>query len=162
MTNKKEKGLMAMPAVVLFTFTFAIVAIAIALVTANNVVLTKTYILNETRADMTLYNFLIDNTCSKTKITNAELLSIGIMQQKKVNEEIEINYGGIEEIKIFEDCIITFFDKIEYKKDYYFSATDKITTMTIGDATLEGTTTITYIPSLDDTQIKITLVREYD
>ena len=66
MTNKKEKGLMAMPAVVLFTFTFAIVAIAIALVTANNVVLTKTYILNETRADMTLYNFLIDNTCSKT------------------------------------------------------------------------------------------------
>ena len=158
MRNKKNKGLMAMPAVVLFTFTFTIVAIALGLITAKEVVVTKTYILNETRADMNLYYFLTDNTCSKTKITNAELLSIGIMQQKTAEEEIEINYNNLEEKIIFKDCVIKFFENIKHENNYYFSATDTITTITVGNINLTGKKTITYIPSLNDEQIKITLV----
>ena len=158
MNKRKEKGLMAMPAVVLFAFTFTIVAIALGLIVAKDVVLTKTYIANETRADTTLYNFLIDNTCSETKITNAEILSIGIMQKKTAEKEIEIKYGGIEKNIKFKDCVETFFENIEFTEDYYFYATDTITNIAVGNINTNGTKTITYIPTITDDKIKITLV----
>ncbi|NOR85592.1 hypothetical protein GQ473_05740 [archaeon] len=162
MKLKRKKGLMAMPAVVLFMFTFAVVAIALALITAKEVIVTKEYVLNETRANTILYIFLIDNTCSKTQITNAELLSLGIMQQKKADEEIELNYNGIEDTTIFENCIVKFMENIEHENNYYFSATDTKTIMNVGNINTKGKKTITYIPTLNDEQIKITLVMQYD
>ena len=162
MKTIKKKGLMAMPIVVVATIGITIVAIALSLITAERVLFTKEYVLNETRADLTLYNFLVDNTCSKTKITNAELLSIGIMQKKEAHEEIELHYGGIKDKIIFKTCITNFFKNIKYEKKYYFSATDKITTIIVGETVKDGTKTITYIPKLNDDQIKITLVREYE
>ena len=161
----KEKGLMAMPAIVLFGFTLAIVAITLALILAKNVVYTKDYVANETRADITLHNFLIDNSCSdETKLTNAELISLGIMQKKSGTDEINIDYAGhIKKIKL-RDCLITFFDNINYKKNYYFMATDKITKMEItsGSTTKDDPKTITYLPLLNDVQVQVTLVRQYE
>ena len=151
-----------MPIVLIAIISITIVTIALSLVIAEKVIFTKEYVLNETRADTTLYSFLIDNTCTKTKITNAELLSIGIMQKKEANDEIEINYGGIEDKIKFKTCITNFFKNIKYEKKYYFSATDKITTIIVGDTVKDGTKTTTYIPKLNKGQIKITLVREYE
>ena len=104
-----------MPIVLIAIISITIVTIALSLVIAEKVIFTKEYVLNETRADTTLYSFLIDNTCTKTKITNAELLSIGIMQKKEANDEIEINYGGIEDKIKFKTCITNFFKNIKYE-----------------------------------------------
>ncbi len=159
---------MSLPILMVIFFVVCIIALTFALIVAKSVVISKEYVRNETSADTALYAFLNDNTCAETKITNAEIISLGLAQKVHADDDIEIKYNNLEETTTVETCLMSYFNAIDFVPEswgqykYYLKVEkDNTIHMSLGGYGVTENKETASIVTLDGGNAKITLFMEY-
>ena len=168
----ERKAQLSLPVHLIIFFLVGFVVLVFALVIAKDVVITKEYIANETRADTNLYVFLNDQTCTGIGVTNAEIISIGLAHAIEADEDIEIEYNEqTENDTSVSDCLISFFKRIDYQykstilgsPQYYFAVKKGSSIeMELGNPKTKGNTETAQITTSDGNFAEATLTLKRD